>query len=114
MWTLQGLGKLKGLTNLNTGLGLDVRPTLVVFTDKEDEDSIFDLEPSLDAFYRLTPSLTTTMTRQTLQKRMLMKASQYHAVPFILPSVLFLEDADKLRLEEFIEALCHFIREPLD
>ena len=66
MWTLQGLGKLKGLTDLNTGLGLDVRPTLVGrFTDKEDEDSIFDLEPSLDAFYRLTPSLTATMTWKT-------------------------------------------------
>ena len=100
MWTLQGLGKLKGLTDLNTGLGLDVRPTLLGrFTDKEDEDSIFDLEPSLDAFYRLTPSLTATMTWKTDFAETDVDERQVNTTrfPLFFPEkrAFFLEDADK-------------------
>ena len=66
MWTLQGLGKLKGLNDLKKGIGLDLRPTLLTrYRSLDGSESDFDLEPSFDAFYRLTPSLTATMTWQT-------------------------------------------------
>ncbi len=67
MWTLKGLGKLTGLNNLDTGIGIDVRPTLVTrYRSKSGgEESQFGLEPSLDGFYRLTPSLTATWTWKT-------------------------------------------------
>ncbi len=66
MWTLQGLGKLTGLKDLDMGLGLDVRPTLVArYRSSDGEGSDFGFEPSLDGFYRLTPSLTATWTWKT-------------------------------------------------
>jgi len=66
MWTLQGLGKLTGLKDLDTGIGIDVRPTLVArYRSRDGEGSDFGFEPSLDGFYRLTPSLTATWTWKT-------------------------------------------------
>ena len=66
MWTLQGLGKLTGLNNLDTGIGLDVRPTLLArYRSETGNGSSIGLEPSIDGFYRLTPSLTATWTWKT-------------------------------------------------
>ena len=66
MWTLQGLGKLTGLDNLDTGIGIDVRPTLVArYRSGNGEESELGFEPSVDGFYRLTPSLTATWTWKT-------------------------------------------------
>ncbi|MFP6875167.1 MAG: carbohydrate binding family 9 domain-containing protein [Verrucomicrobiales bacterium] len=66
MWSLQGLGKLTGLKDLDTGIGIDVRPTLLArYRSERGKGSDFGLEPSLDGFYRLTPSLTATWTWKT-------------------------------------------------
>ena len=46
MWTLQGLGKLTGLKNLDTGIGIDVRPTLVArYRSRDGEVPISVLNP---------------------------------------------------------------------
>ena len=100
MWTLQGLGKLKGLNDIEKGIGLDIRPTLLgrySSTDKAESD--FDLEPSFDAFYRLTPSLTATMTWKTDFAETDVDERQVNTTrfPLFFPEkrAFFLEDAEK-------------------
>ena len=60
---LETAGEMKGIRGVKTGLGLDVRPTAVARWS--DDDDGFDLDPSFDAFYRVTPSLTATFTYNT-------------------------------------------------
>jgi len=61
---LSRTGSVTGLADLNQGYGLDVVPGLRAgatrdyATDEEDEF----LEPSLDAFWKITPSLTAALT----------------------------------------------------
>lgn len=62
-FALEGAGKIGNMEDLQTGLGLDLRST-IVSRWRESEGS-FDFEPSFDAFYRITPSLTATATWQT-------------------------------------------------
>ena len=66
LFALESTGEIRGMTGLKTGLGLDVRPTVVTrWSDTAENGNDFEFEPSLDAFYRLTPSLTATLTWQT-------------------------------------------------
>ena len=100
MWTLQGLGKLKGLDNIENGIGLDIRPTLLSRYRSTDEiGSDFDLEPSFDAFYRLTPSMTATMTWKTDFAETDVDERQVNTTrfPLFFPEkrAFFLEDAEK-------------------
>ena len=100
MWTLQGLGKLKGLNDLKKGIGLDLRPTLLTrYRSLDGSESDFDLEPSFDAFYRLTPSLTATMTWQTDFAETDVDERQVNTTrfPLFFPEkrAFFLEDAEK-------------------
>ncbi len=61
---LSRTGSMTGIADLNQGHGLDVVPGLRVgatrdyATDEEDEF----IEPSLDAFWKITPSLTAALT----------------------------------------------------
>jgi hypothetical protein len=61
---LSRTGSMTGIADLNQGHGLDVVPGLRVgatrdyATDEEDEF----VEPSLDAFWKITPSLTAALT----------------------------------------------------
>jgi hypothetical protein len=60
-------GELTGITGIRQGLGLDIVPSLTVverrdFTPREDTS---DTEPSLDVFYKLTPSLNASLTLNT-------------------------------------------------
>jgi hypothetical protein len=60
-------GRMKGLTGLEQGLGLDVVPGLSV-SDTADfvaDNSDTDFEPSLDIFYKPTPALTAALTLNT-------------------------------------------------
>lgn len=59
-------GTVSGLQNLKPGFGLDVVPSLVL-THRDPRGGAGDtnLEPSLDAFYKLTPSLTAALTLNT-------------------------------------------------
>jgi hypothetical protein len=61
------LGKITGLTGMDQGLGLDVVPSLAVNRSKTFSPADTDLarEPSVDLFYRLTPSLNASLTVNT-------------------------------------------------
>ena len=60
-------GELTGISGLRQGLGLDIVPSLTAISQRDyspraDES---DLEPSLDVFYKLTPSLNASLTLNT-------------------------------------------------
>jgi hypothetical protein len=61
------VGVATGLTGLSQGMGLDVVPSLSVTSMKLFEPGTTDsnVEPSLDVFYRLTPSLNAALTINT-------------------------------------------------
>lgn len=60
-------GQVTGLTDMDPGVGLDLVPSMSVNQrrnyDPSEKDSAF--EPSLDAFYRLTPTLNAALTINT-------------------------------------------------
>jgi hypothetical protein len=60
-------GLATGLTGLNQGRGLDVVPSLSINQRKAFVSGTSDanVEPSLDVFYRLTPSMNASMTVNT-------------------------------------------------
>jgi hypothetical protein len=61
-------GTAAGFANLQQGLGLDVVPSFSATTEKlygVSPGSASDLEPSLDVFYKLTPSLNGALTINT-------------------------------------------------
>ncbi|MCZ0951678.1 MAG: DUF5916 domain-containing protein [Rhodospirillaceae bacterium] len=60
-------GTISGLTGLQQGRGLDVVPTVVASGSREFETDSADssMEPSLDVFYKFTPSLTGVLTLNT-------------------------------------------------
>ncbi len=102
MWSLQGLGKLTGLKDIDTGIGLDVRPTLLArYRSESGKGSDFGLEPSLDGFYRLTPSLTATWTWKTDFAETDVDDRQVNTTrfPLFFPEkrAFFLEDAKNFR-----------------
>ena len=57
-------GLLQGLSGLQQGYGLDAIPGIRVGSSRNDETGEIDefLEPSLDAFWKVTPSLTAALT----------------------------------------------------
>lgn len=61
------LGVATGLTGMDQGKGLDVVPSLAVTDSKRFDSGASDsnVEPSLDVFYRLTPSLNAALTINT-------------------------------------------------
>lgn len=65
--TIDSYGLVKGFRGINQGLGLDVIPS-VSFIDERDFESDrgdFSVKPSVDVFYRITPSLTAALTLNT-------------------------------------------------
>ena len=66
-FNMHGNGRLDGLVGIQQGIGLDVVPKLALRhvdnpqTGREDTD----FDPGLDAFYRITPSLTASLTVNT-------------------------------------------------
>lgn len=61
------LGQLTGLSGLDQGLGLEVVPSLTALRQRRFNPArtVEELEPSLDAFYRITPSLNAALTINT-------------------------------------------------
>ncbi|HEX7236068.1 MAG TPA: sugar-binding protein [Gammaproteobacteria bacterium] len=60
-------GELTGISGIRQGLGLDIVPSLTAisrrdFSPRADES---DVEPSLDVFYKVTPSLNAALTLNT-------------------------------------------------
>lgn len=66
-WNPSIVGSLEGLTGMDQGIGLDVVPSLSLVNRKifAPADSLTKLEPTLDAYYRITPSLSGSMTINT-------------------------------------------------
>ena len=66
-WYANQSGTMHGVTNLDTGMGLELKPSLTLkdhsFSETPDDFKTF--QPSLDVFYKLTPSLTTALTFNT-------------------------------------------------
>lgn len=60
-------GDLEGLAGLEQGIGLDVVPALVVRHDRDNARSrtTEHVDPAVDAFYKITPSLTGVLTANT-------------------------------------------------
>lgn len=60
-------GTLTGMRDMSQGVGLDIVPSLAVVQRKNhvSGDSGNQVNPSLDAFYRLTPSLNAALTINT-------------------------------------------------
>lgn len=65
-WAAYG-GEITGISGIRQGIGLDVTPsvTLKEHHDLITDQSDFDVVPSLDLRYRITPSLTGTLTINT-------------------------------------------------
>jgi hypothetical protein len=60
-------GYLEGMSGLDQGLGIQIIPNLTLrrTEDEVDNSGDTDVEPSLDAFYKVTPSFTTALTVNT-------------------------------------------------
>jgi hypothetical protein len=61
------MGEMTGMRDMDQGLGLDIVPSFAAVRQRHFNPSSTDesLEPSLDAFYRLTPSLNAALTVNT-------------------------------------------------
>ena len=61
------MGEMSGLEGMNQGLGLDIVPSFIGLRQRSfsPRSSDSSLQPSLDAFYRLTPSLNAALTVNT-------------------------------------------------
>jgi hypothetical protein len=60
-WPAYG-GEMHGIDGITQGTGLDVVPSLVI---KDSDIQGSELRPSLDVFYKITPSLSTALTINT-------------------------------------------------
>ena len=61
------LGVASGFSGIDQGMGLDIVPSISVSEQKTFDPSVRDssVDPSLDVFYRLTPSLNASLTINT-------------------------------------------------
>jgi hypothetical protein len=66
-WGVAVAGSMSGLTGMKQGLGLDVVPGVTVSTlnNHASDTRANKVAPSLDAYYRLTPSLNASVTFNT-------------------------------------------------
>ena len=65
--TIDSYGLVRGFDGLSQGLGLDVVPSVVLADERDFLSGRTDtrLEPSINVFYRITPSLTGALTINT-------------------------------------------------
>jgi hypothetical protein len=63
-WNSSQVGKVSGFKNLDTGLGLDVKTSLT-YKEREFDSEDKAWQPSLDVFYKFTPSLNGSLTLNT-------------------------------------------------
>ena len=66
-FNMTGNGRLEGLVGIQQGIGLDVVPNFAIrhLDDGELDTRKTNFDPGLDAFYRITPSLTGALTVNT-------------------------------------------------
>jgi hypothetical protein len=100
-------GRAVGLSGMNQGIGLDVVPSLVATENKNFVDSTSDsgLEPTLDAYYRFTPSLSGALTVNTDFSAAEVDGRQVNLTRFSLffpeRRGFFLQDADAFEFGNF-------------
>lgn len=59
-------GVLDGLVGVRKGIGLDIKPASTArFRQDTEGERDFEMEPSVDVFYRITPALTGVLTLNT-------------------------------------------------
>ena len=65
--TIDTMGVMAGMAGVKPGRGLDIVPSLILSERKDfvANQSESELKPSLDVFYRMTPSLTGALTLNT-------------------------------------------------
>lgn len=92
-------GELTGLRGMEQGLGLDLKPAVAIgwTRDRQNDRSHTNLDPSLDVFYRVTPSVTAAFTANTDFSDAVVDARQVNLSRFSLffPETrdFFLQDA---------------------
>lgn len=61
------MGEMTGMQGMDQGVGLDIVPSFAAIQERQFNPSgkVENFEPSLDAFYRLTPSLNAALTINT-------------------------------------------------
>lgn len=66
-FNLKGSGRLEGLVGIQQGIGLDLVPNFAIrrLDDGKTGARKTNLDPGIDAFYRITPSLTGSLTVNT-------------------------------------------------
>jgi hypothetical protein len=69
-WDPSTAGQMTGLTDLDQGVGLDIVPSASAINSRvlrgtAPDTSNTDFEPSLDVFYKITPSLNASLTFNT-------------------------------------------------
>jgi len=92
-------GRIVGLRGIEQGMGLDVVPGFRIGRiDDESNDTEDFLEPSFDAFYKITPALTAALTVNTDFSGTTVDARQINLTRFDLffpeQRQFFLQDAD--------------------
>lgn len=93
-------GTLTGLYNISQGIGLDVSP----FASVTPRRSATNIQPGLNAFYKLTPGLTLSMTVNTDFGETAVDDSQVNLTRFSLffpeKRQFFLEDAGNFSVDD--------------
>jgi hypothetical protein len=107
--SLDAMGFAKGINDIDPGRGLDVVPSFALRERQafSPSESNFELEPSLDVFYRLTPSLTSSFTVNTDFSATEVDDRQVNLTRFSLffpeKRDFFLRDADIFEFGELAE-----------
>ena len=66
LWSFVDAGVLEGIEGISQGVGLDVKPWgKLVYRDDDTDDDDLDLDGGVDVFYKITPSLTLSLTVNT-------------------------------------------------
>ncbi|NRA95761.1 MAG: carbohydrate binding family 9 domain-containing protein, partial [Planctomycetes bacterium] len=67
VFTIAAAGTITGVGTLDQGIGLDIKPFLAVRGSRHWQDREWggDVEPGFDAVYKITPSLSATLTVNT-------------------------------------------------
>jgi len=103
-------GVMQGIAGITQGIGLDITPSLTLRhkTDYEPvTETTSEFEPSLDAFYKITPSLTGVLTINTDFSAVDVDDRRINLTRFSLffpeKRGFFLQDAEKFRFADIDE-----------
>ena len=64
-FSLEEAGRIDGLLGVESGKGIDFKPYVASKWSSEDSSDDYEFDTGFDLFYRMTPSLTTTLTYNT-------------------------------------------------